>query len=161
MNNKIMIAGGLVATAITLGGINSETNAMELPNYYVTLRGCTIMSHPSKYSEIITNVDKNELLEVITYSKSGNWAKVKYNGHVGWSMTKYLHVYEDDLESDATVKAYALNLRTKPSTSTGRVIKTLSKGTPLVILKKSGGWYYVKPIDGVGVRGWVSAKYVG
>lgn len=161
MNNKLMIAGGLVVAGITVGGLNSETNAMELPNYYVTLRGCTIMSHPSKYSEIITNVDKNELLEIITYSKSGNWAKVKYNGHIGWSMTKYLHVYEDDLESDVTVKAYALNLRSKPSTSTGRVLKTLKKGTPLVILKKSGGWYYVKPIDGVGVRGWVSAKYIG
>lgn len=161
MNNKIMIAGGLVVAGIAAGGLNSETHAMELPNYYFTLRGCTIMSHPSKYSEIITNVDKDELLEIITYSKSGNWAKVKYNGHVGWSMTKYLHVYEDDLDGDVTVKAYALNLRDKPSTSTGRVLKTLKKGTPLIILKKSGGWYYVKPIDGVGIRGWVSAKYVG
>lgn len=156
-----MLSGAIIGSAVVLGvGIANESDALSLPNYYVTLRGIGIKTSISTYSDVVTNIDKDELVEVIKYSKSGKYVKVRYDNHEGWTLTKYIRAYEDDLCGDVKTTAN-LNLRKFPSTCKGSyVIKTLPKGTELIILKKLNGWYYVKPLDGVGMRGWVCAKYV-
>ena len=160
--NKTILSAGLIATGIVATAGVVESNAYALPNYYFTLRGVAVKYNPSKYSDIYFNIDSNELVDVKSISKSGKWAKIYYreNGATGWVETKYIKTYEDDLTPDKHVTASVLNVRNKPTTKGSYVVGQLKRGTGVVILKSSNGWYYVKPLDGVGTRGWVSAKYI-
>ena len=56
------------------------------------------------------------------------------------------------------VTAEGVNLRSKPSTSSDRVLY-LSKGADVVVLAKENGFFYVKS-NRYGVYGWVSSSYV-
>lgn len=161
--NKTILGAGLIATGIVAtAGVVKEANAYELPNYYVTLRGVAVTYHPSVHSEPYFNIDKWQLVDVKSITKSGKYAKVYYpeNGATGWIQTKYIKTYEDDLTPDKHVTANVLNVRNKPTTKGSYVVSQLKRGTGVVILKSSNGWYYVKPLDGVGTRGWVSARYI-
>lgn len=160
--NKTLLGAGLIATGIVATAGIVKSDAYTLPNYYVTLRGIAVTYHPSVYSEPYFNIDKDELVEVKNISKSGKWAKIYYkeNGATGWVQTKYLQTYEDDLVPDKHVTAYVLNVRNQPGTKGTYVVSQLHKGDGVVILQYKNGWYYVKPVDGVGTRGWVSAKYI-
>lgn len=159
MNNieKILIGTGIVLTSSI--AMTNEADAAMLPNYYVTNKGIEVMYRPSVHSDVKFNIGKDELVDVKYYSKTGKWCMIKYKGYSGWAQTKYLTVYEDDLISEVKTKCY-LNLRNKPTTYGSSVIKTLKPNTGLIILKKYKNWIYVKPLDGQGQRGWVSANYV-
>ena len=56
------------------------------------------------------------------------------------------------------VTAEGVNLRSKPSTSSERVLY-LSKGADVVVLAKENGFFYIKS-NRYGVYGWVSSSYV-
>ena len=56
------------------------------------------------------------------------------------------------------VTAEGVNLRSKPSTSSDRVLY-LSKGADVVVLAKENGFFYIKS-NRYGVYGWVSSSYV-
>ena len=58
----------------------------------------------------------------------------------------------------AYVTAEGVNLRSKPSSSSDRVLY-LSKGADVVVLAKENGFLYIKS-NRYGVYGWVSASYV-
>ena len=58
----------------------------------------------------------------------------------------------------AYVTAEGVNLRSKPSASSDRVLY-LSKGADVVVLAKENGFFYIKS-NRYGVYGWVSASYV-
>lgn len=158
--NKI-ISGAIIGSAVVLGnGIINESDALSIPNYYVTLNNICIKSSTSLYSDTVANINKDELVQVIRYSNSRKYVKIKYKEYKGWTLTENIKAYEDDLCGNAKTTAN-LNLRNFPTTNkSSYVIKTLPKNTELIILKKLNGWYYVKPLDGVGMRGWVCAKYV-
>ena len=55
-----------------------------------------------------------------------------------------------------TTTANALNVRTGPGTSYS-VVKSLSKGTTVTLLEKSGSWYKIKAGS---TTGWVAAEYL-
>lgn len=151
----LLLAGGIIMTA------PEKADAMELPNYYVTTHNLNVRSHPSVEKGIYYfTIPAQELVEVIEYNSNRTWAYIIYNGTKGgWVCTKYLKVYEDDLNSTRKTTT-RLNLREEPTTTKYNVIRTLPKGTKLIILKQKNNWLYVKPLDGIGYRGWVSAKYV-
>ncbi len=58
----------------------------------------------------------------------------------------------------AYVTAEGVNLRSKPTASSDRVLY-LSKGADVVVLAKENGFFYIKS-NRYGVYGWVSANYV-
>ena len=58
----------------------------------------------------------------------------------------------------AYVTAEGVNLRSKPSVSSDRVLY-LSKGADVLVLAKENGFFYIKS-NRYGVYGWVSASYV-
>jgi uncharacterized protein YraI len=56
------------------------------------------------------------------------------------------------------VTAEGVNLRSKPTTESYRVLY-LSKGADVVVLAKENGFFYIKS-NRYGVYGWVSADYI-
>ncbi len=58
----------------------------------------------------------------------------------------------------AYVTAEGVNLRSKPTTQSDRVLY-LSKGADVVVLAKENGFFYIKS-NRYGVYGWVSASYI-
>lgn len=159
--NKMLLGLGTTAVIGTAICLNvNEVEAASLPNLYVTTGRVNCRSNPSVSKGLIYfKIPSQEIVEVVEYNKNYTWARVEYNNCTGWVSMKYLKAYEDDLVPDVKTTAN-LNLRTEPNTTTGVVIKTLPKGTNLIILEQRDNWLYVKPLDGLGTRGWVSARWV-
>ena len=114
---------------------------------------------------IILTMKKGSKLEIIEYL--GAWAKVKYNGYVGYVSKQYLKEVEStntkpNTESQTSIKTMrctgdSVNVRTGPSTSE-RVIGKLNKGDKVqVIYTTSNGWSRVKYKNN---NAYVSAQYL-
>lgn len=160
--NKVLLGASAVALAggITLVQNVEEADAYCLPNYYVTRVNLNLRSAPSKEDGLIyTTIPAQELVEVEEYNKDYTWARVSWGHRTGWVYAKYIKVYEDGLDSSHYTKV-RLNLRKKPTTTEYNIIRTLPKNTKVIILKQKNDWLYVKPLDGIGYRGWVSSQYV-
>ena len=108
--------------------------------------------------------------EVGYISESNGWAKVSYNGTVGYMSAKYLgnkstQAPSDNNQSstDETVKSTkvvtgsSVNLRKGPGTRY-TVIKALSRGTEVGYISESNGW---AKVNYNGTIGYMSAKYLG
>ena len=108
--------------------------------------------------------------EVGYISESNGWAKVSYNGTVGYMSAKYLgnkstQAPSDNNQSstDETVKSTkvvtgsSVNLRKGPGTSY-TVIKALSRGTEVGYISESNGW---AKVNYNGTIGYMSASYLG
>ena len=108
--------------------------------------------------------------EVGYISESNGWAKVSYNGTVGYMSAKYLGNKSTQAPSDnnqssteETVKATkvvtgsSVNLRKGPGTSY-TVIKALGRGTEVGYISESNGW---AKVNYNGTIGYMSASYLG
>ena len=108
--------------------------------------------------------------EVGYISESNGWAKVNYNGTIGYMSAKYLGSESTQAPSDnnqssteETVKATkvvtgsSVNLRKGPGTSY-TVIKALSRGTEVGYISESNGW---AKVNYNGTIGYMSASYLG
>lgn len=114
---------------------------------------------------IILTMKKGSKLEVLEFL--GSWAKVKYNGYVGYVSKQYLKEVENisenpDADNESTIKTMnctgdSVNVRTGPSTSE-RVIGKLNKGDKVqVIYTTSRGWSRIKYNNGYA---YVSSQYL-
>ena len=108
--------------------------------------------------------------EVGYISESNGWAKVNYNGTIGYMSAKYLGSESTQAPSDnnqssteETVKATkvvtgsSVNLRKGPGTSY-TVIKALGRGTEVGYISESNGW---AKVNYNGTIGYMSASYLG
>lgn len=114
---------------------------------------------------IILTMKKGSKVELIEYL--GSWAKVKYNGYVGYVSKQYLKEIENndnkpDTENGSSIKIMSctgnsVNVRSGPSTSE-RVVGKLNKGDKVqVIYITKGSWARIKYSNGYA---YVSAQYL-
>jgi len=68
-----------------------------IEKYRVTAVALNIRAAPSKTSQILGYLVKNEVIEKISESPDGNWINHKHNSVVGWSSTKYLSKIGEDI----------------------------------------------------------------
>ena len=135
-------------------------------NYDLNMR-----SSASYSGKVLTTIKVGQTVEYI--SKTGDFAKVKYNGKTGYVVAKHLQMISDKPTTSTgsssntssnststktgTVSASTLNVRSGASTKHSIVTK-LKKGSKVTILETKNGWHKVKTSNGK--TGWVSADYI-
>ena len=94
----------------------------------------------------------------ITVLESGKeWSKVQVDGKTGYMMSKYLNAATAaSVLYVRTNTGIGLNLRTAPSMA-GKIITSFRPGTPVTVLKKGNGWYYVAVC---GLTGYMGSQYL-
>ena len=103
---------------------------------------------PSLNGNVAGGYTKGTIVHVV--AKSGDW----YKDDAGLYFTADSRWVTDLV---GTVTASALNVRQSANTSS-KILTTISKGSKVRCIKKSGTWYYAK--TGNGVTGWMSGNYL-
>lgn len=151
-------------TALTLAAVMSLGMAPTVTQaagdtYTVNVSSVNVRAEASTDSDVLTRASRGENVEVV--DSSGDWYKVKYDGHTGYIRKDMLvegDVATSSASSGATAKVTgsSVNIRKSASTS-ATVLERASKGTVLEAISMSDGWVKVKYS---GVTGYVSADYV-
>ena len=165
IDKKIVTAISLTSLGIVLSGTSVFANTKTGKVIASTLN---IRSGPSTDNSIIGYVHKGEKVEIV--GSSNGWYKVKLsNGKIGWGSENYINIDDEtnientDIQENISdnntgiVTADALNVRSGPSTSYGKVL-IVHKGQNVDILETSNGWYKIKLQDGQ--IGWASSSYI-
>lgn len=111
---------------------------------------------PSINSNIVSKLKKLQIVQVL--DETDEWAKVKVQNLTGWIKKDYIKTIP---EGYAVVRAYFLNLRTKP-TNQSEILAKLKAGDVVQILdEEKGKWVKVKyKLDNKEIEGWVSEVYL-
>ncbi|WP_346045920.1 SH3 domain-containing protein, partial [Paraclostridium tenue] len=135
----------------------------------VTATSLNVRSGPSTSNALIGSLRNNEKVEVI--SENNGWAKIKYNGRLGYVSSVYLKDAGDnntntnqnpgEKPNEGAVKtkvvtATTLNVRSGPSTSHG-LIGTLKHNERVEVISESNGWSKIKY---KGKEAYVSSDYL-
>ncbi|MGL4797433.1 MAG: SH3 domain-containing protein [Paraclostridium sp.] len=120
---------------------------------------------------VITSLKKGTQVGYI--SESNGWAKISYNGTIGYISANYLGDVstaptpdpnpgdsgntDDTVKSTKQVTGNSVNFRKGPGTNYG-VIRSLSRGTQVGYISESNGW---AKINYNGTIGYMSANYIG
>ncbi|CAH0233039.1 Beta-N-acetylglucosaminidase [Peribacillus sp. Bi96] len=105
--------------------------------------------------------------QVMVYSESNGWAKIKANGTEGYVNTKYLSTKKPGTVTKAAVSVKAttkyvnvstgsLNMR-KTETDNASIVAKLTRGTQVTVYSESKGWAKIKAN---GKDGYVNTKYL-
>ena len=70
------------------------------------------------------------------------WSHVTVNGKTGYMMSKFLSADEQSVMYVRTNTGVGLNLRTAPGMN-GQIITSFRPDTPVTVLQRGSGWYYV------------------
>lgn len=112
-------------------------------------------------AKILTVLPKGTIVTV--ESLTGKWAKITYNGMVGYASTNYMSPYTappqtetPSTEKDIRQTTNNLNMRKGPGTSHA-IILTIPKGTQLTIEALEGSW---AKVTYNGKSGYVSVDYL-
>ncbi len=159
IDRKIATAISVTSLGIVLSGTAVFANAK---TGTVTASALNIRSGPSTSNSVVGYAYKGDKLQIL--ETSNGWYKVKLsNGKIGWGSGKYINV-SGDSSSEApssgktgTITASALNVRSGPSTSYGKVTMVY-KGQSVTILESSNGWHKIKTQNGQ--IGWASGDYI-
>jgi SpoIID/LytB domain protein len=109
------------------------------------------------YARVLTTIPQNTIIEIL--SKGSVWSKVKYNGYIGYSMTKFLVFttpataapaptgtpqalpvwMQEGVTAKVNTVSGSLNLRASPS-SIARVIITIPKGAIVTVITVGTPW---------------------
>ena len=94
----------------------------------------------------------------ITVLEPGDtWSRVSVDGKTGYMMTKYLSgAAGGSTLYVRTNTGIGLNLRSAPGMQ-GAILTSFKPGTPVTVLKKGSGWYYVSVN---GQEGYMSSKFL-
>ena len=116
---------------------------------------------------ILNTLSKDAVVTII--ENSGAWTKVQLSdGTIGWVYSAYVEVPKSTVSetiqstagttftASATVISQKLNIRSNPST--GSIVATINRATPVSVLKTSGKWSQIQLSDGT--IGWVYAPYI-
>ncbi|MDO4568599.1 MAG: SH3 domain-containing protein, partial [Clostridia bacterium] len=126
----------------------------------INANGVNFRSAPSLNAEIIGLLYSGD--GVIVYSTSGEWHYVLHGDTFGYVHTDFVDItgeYSEPLPDGAIGRGLTtgnVNFRTGPSTEYP-IIRTLPRGTELVLYSIVSGWYEA---EADGVRGYVSGSYV-
>lgn len=108
----------------------------------VTTNALRLRSGPNMSSSTLTTAYDGDY--VVVLEKSGDWYKVIYNLKTGYMHGDYLKVVDrENVELGyGTINAYAVNLRSKPNTSSS-VVTVAHEGSKAYIIGFNCGWYKV------------------
>lgn len=150
---------------------SSNNNTSEGDNTIKTTKEVTGSSvnfrkGPGTNNSVIKALSKGTKVGFI--SESNGWAKVNYNGTIGYISSKYLGAINSNNnntneEADNTVKynksvtGSRVNLRKGPGTNYP-VVTSLSRGTSVGVISESNGW---SKINYNGSIGYMSSSYLG
>ena len=159
IDRKIATAISVTSLGIVLSGTAVFANAK---TGTVTASALNIRSGPSTSNSVVGYAYKGDKLQIL--ETSNGWYKVKLsNGKTGWGSGKYINVSGDSSSETpssgktGTITADALNVRSGPSTSYGKVTMVY-KGQSVTILESSNGWHKIKTQNGQ--IGWASSDYI-
>ncbi len=94
----------------------------------------------SPWGEIIGKLDKGKKIDIL--AREGEWLKIKYNGRDAYIHSGYVSTATKPSSAFmGYIDAGKLNVRTGPWAA---IIGTLSRGTKVEILGKTGDWYKIR-----------------
>lgn len=132
------------------GGSGSSSGSTSLRVYHVTASSLNVRTGPGSGYSWKATLYSGDAFRVT--DSSGNWFKIKtFDGVTGWISQTYIAS-----GATARVTATSLNMRSKPSASSG-LVKTLSHGAKVNVSSVTGNW--AKVTHG-GSTGYVSINYL-
>ena len=178
--DKIKLSNGTIGyiatnylSVITQSSTNTETGDTKIEKVKVNATKVRVRKSPTTSSTILATLSKNiqvtRLEKKVAYKNGYYWDKIKLqNGAIGYVATNYLTNINTTTSSSATIKTAkvnASNVRLRKSSSTSsKVVKTLSKGTKVTILQKKvaykNGYYWDKVKLSNGTIGYIASKYL-
>ncbi|MEG2786814.1 MAG: SH3 domain-containing protein [Romboutsia sp.] len=142
-----------------LGDIDSGGGDAVASNKEVTGSSVNFRQGPGTNYSVIRTLSKGTQVGYI--SESNGWAKINYNGTIGYISAQYLGDIDsgggDAVASNKEVTGSSVNFRQGPGTNYS-VIRTLSKGTQVGYISESNGW---AKVNYNGTIGYMSAQYLG
>lgn len=118
-------------------------------------------SQPSTSSKVLGVLKKGD--KVTLMEESAGWAKVSFNGQVGYISSRYLSQSAGGSSVGVTgsngkmmVMSNTLNVRKEAKATSPKVV-TLSKGDVVTFISQKDGWSY---ISAGGQKGYVSSYYL-
>ena len=152
MKNKIALA-----TLAILPVAASNSYAATIGT--VTATSLNVRSGPSASYTIVTNVKKNEKVNIL--QSSNGWYKIETtSGKQGWASSSYISIPSNNItntESNiAIVNTDGLKFRNGAGTSYS-IIKVLNKGEKVEVISESNGWSRVRYDSRLG---YVATQYI-
>ncbi|MGL5756307.1 MAG: SH3 domain-containing protein [Paraclostridium sp.] len=148
-------------------GGNTEDNTVK-SDKQVTGSSVNFRKGPGTSYSVITSLGKGTKVGFI--SENNGWAKISYNGTIGYMASSYLgnidsnggdnnggNTEDNTVKSDKQVTGSRVNLRKGPGTSYS-VITSLGKGTKVGFISENNGW---SKINYNGTIGYMSSSYLG
>lgn len=162
---SILVMGALIFTSLPTwqGQAYAAEAAVQTVQQGQIISGVNLRSKPSLSGSIIGFVGKGSVVTILEQSNDYFYKVRTSEGTTGYLSTadKYISVQKAGSSTATTgVVIYGVNLRDKPSTS-GKVIKMLSKGTKVTIVEQSNSYFYRVETES-GLKGYVStsSKYL-
>ncbi|TAN68725.1 cell wall hydrolase [Paraclostridium sordellii 8483] len=161
-SNEGFVHSNYISTSSNTGESNEDTSVKS--EKQVTGNRVNFRKGPGTSYSIITSLNKGTKVEYI--SENNGWAKIKYNGNIGYMSTNYLATIdsnnggnnsESTVKSEKQVTGNRVNFRKGPGTNYS-VITSLNKGTKVGYISESNGW---AKVNYNGTIGYMSANYIG
>lgn len=161
MNNSKKAFGAIATTMCLYSAINTKVAiAAPIDIGKITVDNLNVRASNNTSSKVLGTLKKDSKVNIL--EKKGDWYKIDYNGQNAWVFSEYVSIEHNTSDSSTTinkngvVNAISLNLRSGAGTNHS-VVKTMPKGTSLLVIEKIGDWYKV---DVNGTIGYVSCEYV-
>lgn len=161
---SILVMGALIFTSLPTwqGQAYAAEAAVQTVQQGKIISGVNLRSKPSLSGSVIGFVGKGSVVTVLEQSNDYFYKVRTSEGTTGYlsAADKYISVQKAGSSVATGVVIYGVNLRDKPSTS-GKVIKMLSKGTKVSIVEQSNSYFYKVETES-GLKGYVStsSKYL-
>ncbi|CEK30975.1 cell wall hydrolase; phosphatase-associated protein [[Clostridium] sordellii] len=161
-SNEGFVHSNYISTSSNTGESNEDTSVKS--EKQVTGNRVNFRKGPGTSYSIITSLNKGTKVEYI--SENNGWAKIKYNGNIGYMSTNYLATIdsnnggnnsESTVKSEKQVTGNRVNFRKGPGINYS-VITSLNKGTKVGYISESNGW---AKVNYNGTIGYMSANYIG
>ena len=165
-SNEGFVHSNYISTSSNTGESNEDTSVKS--EKQVTGNRVNFRKGPGTSYSIITSLNKGTKVGYI--SENNGWAKISYNGNIGYMSTNYLATIDSnsggnnsESNEDSTVKSEKqvtgnrVNFRKGPGTNYS-VITSLNKGTKVGYISESNGW---AKVNYNGTIGYMSANYIG
>lgn len=165
-SNEGFVHSNYISTSSNTGESNEDTSVKS--EKQVTGNRVNFRKGPGTSYSIITSLNKGTKVGYI--SENNGWAKISYNGNIGYMSTNYLATIDSNSggnnsgsNEDSTVKSgkqvtgNRVNFRKGPGTNYS-VITSLNKGTKVGYISESNGW---AKVNYNGTIGYMSANYIG
>ena len=165
-SNEGFVHSNYISTSSNTGESNEDTSVKS--EKQVTGNRVNFRKGPGTSYSIITSLNKGTKVGYI--SENNGWAKISYNGNIGYMSTNYLATIDSNsggnnsesnedstIKSEKQVTGNRVNFRKGPGTNYS-VITSLNKGTKVGYISESNGW---AKVNYNGTIGYISVNYIG